>query len=68
MRKIFSAFCLIIVFMGAQKLKIILNFLGYLTAFCFVIIAKKVSFLTLQDDFYGLKIIKGERDEWLQNE
>ncbi|KAA6502331.1 hypothetical protein EPC75_06065 [Helicobacter pylori] len=26
MRKIFSAFCLIIVFMGAQKLKIILNF------------------------------------------
>ncbi|TPH34131.1 hypothetical protein FIM69_02955 [Helicobacter pylori] len=26
MRKIFSAFCLIIVFIGAQKLKIILNF------------------------------------------
>ncbi len=26
MRKIFSAFCLIIVFMGVQKLKIILNF------------------------------------------
>ncbi|GAA7772274.1 hypothetical protein JP0173_01650 [Helicobacter pylori] len=48
--------------MGAQKLKIILN-LGYLTAFHFVIVAKKVSFSTLQDDFYGLKIIKGERDE-----
>ncbi len=32
-------------------------------AFYFVIVAKKVSFLTLQDDFYGLKIIKGERDE-----
>ncbi|GAA8344264.1 hypothetical protein HpNP145_08270 [Helicobacter pylori] len=30
--------------MGAQKLKIILNFLGYL----FVIVAKEVSFLTLQ--------------------
>ncbi len=43
--------------MGAQKLKIILNF----WAIHFVIVAKKVSFLTLQDDFYGLKIIKGER-------